>query len=371
MKIMLVSGHYYESKRKAGFHRLARAFSEMGHEIYFVTAPISYMSVIKKDHKFQYPLLKEKNKLKKVSNERNVYSYVFFTLFHAGNLQKRILNKLSVPIFKYYGSNSMRKIKNIVREMDLIIFESTPALLLMEKFKKINSTAKYVYRVSDDIRFLHCHPMVIEEENKIKNSFDLISVTCKYVKDIFGDGSRVHLHYHGIDKDVYDLEYDNPYLKEKNAIFVGNSHFDYNFLKAAANALPDVSFHIIGPIEEKVKNKNIIYYGEMPFHETIKYVKNADFGLANRTYEVGSESLTDTLKILQYSYCNIPVIAPSYLKTQRENTFYYNIEKLDNVKEVFDKAEKYSKRELPQFDTNTILSWHEVALSILKEVEFN
>jgi 2-beta-glucuronyltransferase len=358
---MLVSGHYLESKRKAGFHWLADAYHRMGREVVFLTAPISWVSWLRKDYRFEYPVIKEANRLKIVNEDLS--SFVYLTFWHPAQLRNRLLNKVAYPYYLNYGRFIPNDLAKLIADSSLIIFESTPALLLFKQFKKINSTARYVYRVSDDVKLLNYHPIVIEEEEKLSSQFDLISTPSSYIHQRFRKFPNAELHYHGIRKDQFDEKYENPYDEGVNAIFVGNSHFDYDFLERAAKIYPEWRFHIIGPIAQLPKYKNVITYGELPFKDTIPYIKFADVGLQNRLYTLGSESLTDSLKVIQYTYCKLPYVAPSFLKTGRLHSFYYEYGNSESIRQALQNAFSYDRTKT---STEEVNSWDELAIKLEK-----
>ena len=243
-RVILVSWHYFNSKRKAGFHWLADAFWKMGWDVVFVTAPISLVSWLCKDSRFQYPIFKEANKL--VNVKEHLWSYVLLTLWHPTNIKNiDFLNCLATPLYKRYSKVRLNALEDIIKTASLIIFESTAALLLFNRFKEINSEARYIYRVSDDLHAINSHPLVIETENHIANNFDIISTPSKYIYDKLSRFPSTLLQHHGIRKDSFDKNYSNPYKRGINAVFVGNSHFDYNFIEHASKLFPDWYFHII------------------------------------------------------------------------------------------------------------------------------
>lgn len=360
-KVTLVTGHYLASKRKAGFHNLADAYKNLGYEVLFFTAPISYMLQLKGDYKFQFPVKQEKGKL--IKKQDHLYSYVHFTPWHVANLRYKFLNAFFTPLFKQYKRFRFKEAEAFVAESDLIIFESTPGLFLFERFKELNNKAHYVYRVSDDLRLLKVSPLLIKKEKEIFDSFDLVSVPSVYIYEVlkhYGH-KNLKLNFHGVNKDLYDQKLVSPYNEaEKNLIFVGNSHFDHNFVEVASKLKPTWKFHIIGPIDRLPKRENIIIYGEMAFEKTLPYVKFADVGLQIRHYAPGAESLTDSLKMLQYTYCQLPIIAPSFLKSNRKNVFYYDSNDEQSIHKALDDAISYEQKDLGR-EIAQILSWEEIA----------
>ena len=61
--------------------------------------------------------------------------------------------------------------------LDLVAFEGTAALLLVERIRGLVPGARLVYRASDDLRALGVHPLILEAEARAALSlfFDLSS----------------------------------------------------------------------------------------------------------------------------------------------------------------------------------------------------
>lgn len=364
-RAILVTGHYWNSKRKAGFHWLADALERNGWEVLFFTTAISWLSVIRRDYRMAYPVRQEANQLLQV--RETMWSYVWFTPWHPANLRLEFLNQLSRPLFRRYSQLPLAGVEAKICQADLIIFESTPGLLLFERFKHLNPSAKYIYRVSDDLRLLRNHSLVIETEQHIASKFDLISVPSQQIYQLFKGLPHLQLNLHGIRKDLFQKEYPNPYAQTEkpNLIFVGNSYFDHQFLKQASQLFPDWQFHIIGPIANLPQRKNIIAYGEIPFEDTIPYIKYADIGLQTRCYSPGIESLNNSLKVAQYTYCKLPIIAPLYLPSSNPHFFYYHPGDTDSIQSTLKEAVSYERS---QIQTDKIYSWDEVVQHLLNAV---
>ncbi|MFM2062294.1 MAG: hypothetical protein RLZZ507_1964 [Cyanobacteriota bacterium] len=367
-RVVLITGHYWNSKRKAGFHWLADAFLRQGWEVVFFTAPLSWLSVIRQDYRLDYPIFQEANKLQQV--ESNLWSYIWFTMWHPANLRLNVLNSLSHGLFRLYGQLPLGPVASMIKDADLFIFESTPAILLFESFKRINPSAKFIYRVSDDLRLLNNHPVVLETEQRITPQFDLVSVPSQYIYRNFDHLTNLELHFHGIRKDLFAQEYANPYptVNHPNIIFVGNSYFDLDFLDQASQLFPHWQFHIIGPIKNLPARKNIISYGELPFIATIPYLKYADIALQTLVYSNGSESFTDSLKMIQYTYCQLPIIAPEYLSSSKPHVFYYHPGDVNSIRNALLSAKTY---EHSKIHTEQIYSWDELVYQLLKVINKN
>ncbi len=211
-KITLITGHYLNSKRKAGFHWLADAYHKMGYEVLFITAPISWASKLKNDYRFEYPVIKEANRL--LEKKPGLFSYVLFTFLHPFSLRNVWINRLFSPLVNLYKNINLGQAEQFIKASDVIIFECTAALLLFDQFKKLNPNAKFIYRVSDDLRLLGAHPRIIAEEIRIVSKFNRVSVPCQYIFDIhktFNSSNNMTLDLHGLKKAIFDEDYPNPY----------------------------------------------------------------------------------------------------------------------------------------------------------------
>ncbi len=294
-----------------------------------------------------------------------LHSYVHYTPWHVANTRFRLTNALTAAIVPYYANFPIAKeALSFIKSSSYIVFESTPGLLLFDKVKKLNPGAKYIYRVSDDLRFLQVHPALIKYEAKVLPSFDVVSIVSAHFFNLFKQ-KNVRLHYHGIDKQTYDQPHVNPYpAGSTNLVFIGNAYFDRDFLETASTLFPDAKFHIIGPIQGLPKHPNIIAYGEMPFYETVGYIKYADVGLHTLHRARGAEAFTDTLKVHQYTYCQLPIVAPSFLKTNRKHAFYYTPGNAATIQTSLENALGFLHDEV---DNSNVLDWKELAQKLIKE----
>ena len=364
-RVVLVTGHYLQSQRKAGFHWLADAYWRAGWEVIFLTTAISWLSWLQRNYRMAYPILREANQVRWI--QPRLGSYVWFTPWHPVNLRMPVLNRLLSPLFACYSHFPLGEAEVLVRQADLILFESKPGLLLYGRFRQLNPQARYVYRVSDDLRLLgSSHPVVLRAEERYAPQFDLISVPSKYLLQRFQHLPHAVLHYHGIRKDLFEHDYPNPYRGtwDTNLIFVGTSHFDYDFLEKASARFPHWAFHVIGPIPHLPRQANILAYGEMPFLDTVPYIKHADIGLSVRTHDPATESLTDSLKIIQYTYCDLPIVVPTHLQSARLNTFCYIPGDAESIQQALLAARHFDRSRIVKDD---IRSWDEVVRDLAGE----
>lgn len=357
-RVVLISYHYLGSERRAGFHWLADAFWRMGWDVTFVTAPISWISWLRRNERFRYPVRQEANQLRGAGIRLS--SYVLFTRFHPVDLRLRLLNRLSTPLALRYERTPLAGLEERLGQSDLVVVESTAALLLLNRIRAVAPRARLVYRVSDPLELVGAPPAVQRWEMEVASRFDLISVPSEYLLRRFAGASNVRLHYHGVAREPYDRPVGSPYDGDVNVCFTGNSHFDADAVEAAARLLPHWRFHVIGRVRAP-RLPNVLSYGELPFEETVPFVKHADIGLQTRVHDRGAEALTDSLKVLQYTYCGLPVVAPDFLTTVRENVFYYSAAAPDSIGVALERARAYGRH--PEL-RHGVPSWSDVARAL-------
>jgi 2-beta-glucuronyltransferase len=314
-RAVLVSGHYLGSKRRAGFHHLADAYWRLGWDVTFVTAAISLLSRLRGNYRFAYPVREEANRL--VPVRERLTSYVLMSRTHPASFRFGWANRLTAPWLARYANVPLGALEQRIRDADLLVFEGTAALLFVERVRKLAPGARLVYRASDDLRALDVHPLVIDAERRSLSSFDLVSAPTQEIADVLSSYGPVEVQPPGIDKAAFDRSTESPYDPGPAAVFAGISPlFDYESLSAAAELAPQVAFHIIGPRPEP-QPANVAFHPELPFAEIVPYLQHATFGLL--LFPPGYAGLGQGNKVAQYSYCLLPIVAPSYLEADRPN----------------------------------------------------
>ena len=373
-KIVFITPHYVNQKRRTGFYWLADGYHQLGWEVLFFTAPFSFISILNRDNRLQYGLWKNRNKW--TEYKPSFFSYIHFSWLHKVDLSQSPLKKLGQwlnPLLSWLVDRtplSFGASHAFIASADIIVYESAPPLEWAKHIRKINPNAQFVYRVSDDLDILRVHQDTKAFERNNLHLFNYISCPCQaiYAKlQRFNQQACIYLDYHGINKIYFSQKTVNPFANsqyKKHAVFVGISHIDYHFLRYAPTVFPDWSFHYIGPLEENISSENVTLHGEIPFEETIPFIQHAHIGLQACQYAPGAETLTDSLKVLQYTHCGLAIIAPDFLQTSRPNTFYYQQGSEVSIQKALQQAETYSKEQ----DTTDyqIQSWEELAKKITK-----
>ena len=342
---------------------MADAAHALGYRVNFVTVGYSLLSFLRNDYRTRIPGIRQNhNTLVKIQDD--FYSYVHFTKWHPMTLVLPFLNTLSMPWMDAYDQANFKNLLPIIRQTDIFVFESCPGLFLFSRIKSENPHAKMVYRVSDDIRILgSTHPRMVELEQQIVNQFDCVSVPSSVMQSMF-PGAPVRLDRHGLDKASYDACTTSPYAPGSiNAVFVGTGYMDYDFLHSVAPRNKNCLFHIIGPIKDKLNMSNVRFLGEMPFASTLPYIKFANVGLAIRTFRKGyATTLTDSLKIIQYRYCGLPIVSPDFIDLHRNGVFYYTPGNAPSCCAALQRALQHGSN--ADF-SREVRTWNEVAAEIL------
>ena len=302
----------------------------------FVTAAISTLSRLRGDFRFGYPVREEANRL--VPVEERLASYVLLTRTHPGSLRFALLNRLSAPWFARYARVPLGPLEERLRGADLVVFEGTAALLLVERIRGLAPGARLVYRASDDLRVLGVHPLILEAEAKAIPLFDLVSAPTQEIADVLSPYGPVEVHPPGIDKAALDRPTESPYGAGPAAVFSGVSPlFDYESLATAAELAPHVAFHVIGPPPRPFP-ANVVFHPEMPYEDVVPYLQHATFGLL--LFPPGYASLGQGNKVAQYSYCRLPIVAPSHLRAARANLCSFEHGDAGSLRRALEEAER-------------------------------
>lgn len=320
-RVILVSPAYLGSKRRIGFHHLARAYRSLGWDVVFVTAPISFLSRVRGDYRFEYPVREEANRLVRV--DEHLASYVLMTRWQPGNLRTPLANRLSSQLFRRYARLPLGALAELLPETDLVVFEGTAALLLVPRFRELAPSARIVYRASDDLRRLRVHPLLLQAEAETVAQVDLTSVPTPEMAAAIGAYGPVHVHPPAIDKEALDRSTASPYGVGPAAVFAGVTPlFDYETLAAAARLAPHVAFHVVG-LRPRAMPANVTFRAEMPYDDVVPYLQHATYALL--FFPPGYPSLGQGNKVAQYSYCRLPIVAPSFFQAHRSNMCVYDV----------------------------------------------
>lgn len=355
MRIVLISGHDGASDRKTGFHFWAEILSKRGIDADFVTVGSSWISLLKKGGKQLKPPFN-----KWVPMGERLRKFTWMPPLHPLYLGNKYLNMLSWPVFALYPYLMPPALLKSMREADTFIIENGAGQMLVPRLARLNPNAKFIFNSSDRPSVVKFHPIVVRSEKTMLPYLHAIRLNAASMAKDFPEGTETHYIPQAIDKTLFDADLPNPYTKPKNAINVGDMIFDPVAIEVMAGNFPDWTFHLFGKGAKITKPmENVVEHGEVPFGKLVPYLKHADIGLSPyQNTEKAAYLGQSSLKNVQYTYCQLPIVAPDIAAGSRPHILSYtSSEDEQSVVAAFEKAITYDRSSI---DKNVIPSWEDV-----------
>lgn len=364
MKVVLVTYHAVDGERRTGFHFWADLLDKQGVKVDWLTAGFSDLTAFKKDARSYKPPHNTWANL-----TPNLRKYVWKPLFHPANFDNDVVNMLAWPVFSLYPMMMPADLKDGIKDADLFIVESGAGATLVPELAKICPNAKFLYNFSDRYSIIKYHPMVPHSEKKALKHYDMIRVNAAVVANDFPKDAPVVYVPQAIDKDLFDAATINPYKKPRNAISVGDMQFDANVIETLAEQYPDWHFHLFGRKSRITKElPNVTAHGEFALGDLVPYIKFADIGIAPYSHSDDGDYLSQSsLKLVQYTYCKLPIVAPHFASLERNHVLAYDAKNVKGtVGAAFQKAIGYDRDTI---DTSSVLDWQEMLARMMAVME--
>jgi len=360
---LLISGHDYRSKRKANVHFIMQELAKLGQARFF-SVGFSQLSKIKKD-----PRISLWDQSNAVASHEGVECYLWRTMLHPINLQRFGLSILENLWFKIYERQTPKILDRWIKEATTIIIESGMGILFFKRIKRLNPYAKIIYRASDTLETIGCSAVLQKELKLCAPDFDKIAVVSPKMSGEFPDNLRITVTQHGLDAQVLECDAPSPYpATGVHLVSVGSMLFDASFFEIASPALPDINFHIIGAgqgVEVLRVLPNVIIYDEMPFEETLPFLKYAHAGIAPYNGDKAAPYLVDTsLKLMQFAAFGLPAVCPQITAGKHENRFGYISKDKASITTAVQSALNYGR-----FDATLPPKWGDISDIILHTSE--
>jgi 2-beta-glucuronyltransferase len=362
-KVVLISDHDYRTARRANMHPIADALVCLGHDVSFISVRFSMLSRLKGDSRsFLW------DSANKPEFTNNVRCYLWKTAFHPINLNNRILNTLSAPLYKLYGRMPCRFLDDELRSASHVIVESGLGAVLLRRARALNHSVKIAYLASDDLATVGVHPSVQTELEKAARVINFACVPSRRMATGFEwAGDRLFFVPHGLRGADFAVPGPNPYSAELNAVSVGSMLFDSGFFVTAAEHFPDIQFHVIGAGQSFSAPRNVIQHAEMNFRATLPYIRHATFGVAPYRPARHCDYISDTsMKLMQYEHCGIPAVCPTFAVGNNPNRFGYAPGDTPSIAAAIEAALAHRHSIQPR----RFLSWEDVAQRLLDPREF-
>ncbi|OIN85238.1 MAG: hypothetical protein AUJ12_10270 [Alphaproteobacteria bacterium CG1_02_46_17] len=360
--VLFITGHDPDAERKVDLHFMALHLCDSGHKVSFITLGSSLIGhVLGKS-----PLVKNPNRWIAASRIKKMFWY---PLIHPMKVRWEFLKPLTSFAFSFYPYFFPLHELQKNGPFDVIVIESGAGLALVPRLKNLYPEARFIYSVSDRLSRLNVPDIIYSFEQKALPLFDLIRVPSPLMISDYPDHAKVCYIPHGIERALFDKQYPSPYLSDKNAISIGDSLFDPQSISILAHHFPEWTFHLFGErarLDHKLPN--VIEHGETRFEDIIPYICHADIGLALYKNAPDADYLShSSLRMIQYSYCKLPIVTPHFSAHDRDHAFGYEIEDRDNLIHAFSNALHYGCHSIPVTD---IQDWKHVSSQIFESELF-
>ena len=360
--VVLFSFHFYQSRRRAGFHWLCDAFREMGWQARFITVDFSLLSELRKDPRLQAGKAEGINRLSRIAP--NLEVGVLKTAFHPVGNRRSLLGRLANAASATYPGFRRGFAARAATGADLVIVESAASLFLVPTIRRVTN-APIVYRVSDNIEAIRPVPALLAAEQRAAAEVDAISLASEILARRFRPIGAVQIDPMGIDKTIFDAATTSPYPDNGRirVINSGSSGLDAATLMSAARQFPDWDFYQFGKLKQHVDGANIRQMGEVPFAELVPYVKFADIGFAPYLARPGFEYQAEhSNRLLQYVYCGLPSVVPEQITSPgRPHFLGYRSGDAESIAAALGAAHAFDRTRVPR---DTVPTWSEVAVRI-------
>lgn len=306
---VLFTGHFYRQGRRGSMHWLADELRDHGWHVRFVTFGYSWLSLLMRDVRLAGVTMPQQG----LSNiGPGLETYFALKLFHPINLRNSVLNRLAQPVFERFKDLWEGDVRRLAADADMVVLESGLPVVLA-RLVKLNSRAKLIYRVNDDVRIMQMPPVVPEAEIAYAALFDRISVASPILARRFAALGCVGLDPMGLDAARFAQQHPSPFNPrwEVEAVCAGTSHFDGQTVLTMADLRPNWRFHILGRLRVHMRAPNIVCHGEKSFDQIVPYVQHADIGLAPYRDRPGVEYQTHhSNRLMQYAALGLPTVGP-------------------------------------------------------------
>jgi 2-beta-glucuronyltransferase len=359
---LIISGHDFRTPRRAGIHFVAQELAKRG-TVRFFSIGFSWLSYLRAD-----PRLAIANRASGTENIRGVDCYLWKTAWHPFNLHLSWLKGLSRLLFTTYRLAVPDVFKQWVETSDTIIVESGMSPIFISTIARLNPKARKIYIVSDLLSTIGVDQFVAHELESYFSVFQTVIVKSRRMVRSLPDHANIRYVPQGIEQDLSAAD-TSPYNDGIHAVSVGSMLFDRSFFDLAASAFPNITFHVIGGGRHaaRLDHPNVKIYGEMPFRDTLRYLKNAHFGIAPYEAERVEDYLCDTsLKLIQYASFGVPAVCPNLVVGDYAGRFGYTPGDIASIVQAIERALSAGK-----FTPTKILSWAEVVDRIISPNDYS
>jgi len=355
---LILSAHDFRSPRKANLHFITSELVKRGKTRFF---SLRYSLLSKRTSDPRLSLDAEANK---IGTYQGVECYLWKTLIHPFNTRRKWLRPLESLMYSWYSRGHNPVLRQWISEATVIVLESGIAPIFFDLIKSLNPNAKILYRASDALDTINVADYIHETFARVAGQLHTIALPSRAMADAIPSKHNLAFVPQGIDHSVTEKADPSPYGPGIHAVSVGSMLFDASFFVLASKRFPEITFHVIGSGqgEDPGYGDNVKVYGEMPFAQTLRYIKHAQLGIAPYSSNNLPAYLRDTsMKLIQYAFFEIPAICPFFIAADYPNRFGYEIGDEETI------ASAITRALIPSSNTarQQVLSWGEVTERLL------
>jgi len=302
-----------------------------------------------------------------IEDYQGVSCFLWKTMIHPFNRGRFDLGTwFESLLFEFYRKALPREMRGWIKLSQIIIVESGLGVLFLEMIKAENPRAKLIYHASDDLETIKASPFLKDRFQRDARMADLAVIRSRCLAPALPSGMPTYFFPPCVDPEIKQYGEISPFQGGINAVSVGSMLFDTGFFEIATQWFPNIKFHVIGSGVPKSKLPvGVIHYDEIPFEQTIGYIRHADFGIAPYRSDKAPAYLADTsLKLLQFAYFGVPAVCPHFaVGDATACRFGYEIDDPATIKSAIQCA--LAKGRGP---AGNVPSWDEHVQSMLKQI---
>ena len=365
-RVVLISGHHdYRTAKRASIHQVADALTGCGFDVSFISTRFSWLSryAAKDSRLFLW------DKANRVEVVNGISCLLWRTSLHPFHSNNRLADAVLGRLFAAYANLPNAHFDRLVTGADYLIIEAGIPAIYLRRLRRLNPTAKIICYCTDRPDVVGTHPFVRQKLIEDQHLVDYFVLRSRAMADYFSFvPGRLYYAGYGINRGEFEGIGPSPYRNGgKTAVSVGSMLFDESFFDVAAPAFRDLQFHVIGADAEVEAAPNLHTHPEMPYADTLPFVKHASIGVAPYRPAPGGEYLADSsLKLAQFEYFGMPAVCPHFAVGRSSTRVGYEPGDPQSIRDAVETAltlvGKVEPRDFPD--------WSEVAMRILQPTAY-
>ena len=360
-RVAIISAyHDYRTPKRASLHQIADALVRAGFGVSFISTRYSLLSRLTGDSR-----LFLSGRANTVELANGVECLLWRTVAHPFRSRIGLVQSLNGYACDLYSELANPLFDELLRKADYVVVESGTAAIYLARIRRVNARAKIIYYAADRLETINAHPSARRKLLENEALIDHFCLRATQLKDDFPYATgRMYKAGFGINPAEFEAIGGSPYASdEKIVVSVGSMLFDPSVFQIAAPKFPQLQFHVIGPGAEFAAPSNVHIHPEMPFEQTLAFVKHASIGLAPYAFAEGSEYLAESsLKLMQFEYFGLPSVCPHFAVGSSPNRVGYEPGNEGSITRAILRAVSM----IGQVESRSFPTWEEIALQVIE-----